>query len=565
MTLVGTAMDSHSRRPGIADPRLQLKYRKANVRGRFKYRAGDTTIHINKNKARSYFFDYYAEKHYSQHKHFEGSIQVMQTMYVALGNYIRIWLHDYNPPPTHSLHRMHKTSLLYEVQAIDCAQEEDEELDQELSNLPLEKRLDEIKRKDKIFGEIKEVEYVAEAGGKYEIIINISIPYLSNVEIMIKKEEWDLKSRHKKKGRSYTLGHMSLDLDELRIMHRAIGDCLRHNPNVETDLTGFFREKSRKKGQFSKIKSTISPYPSVKDDHDDIDGVDSVSSKSSDDEENGAMFKSELQKAKTNAEFRSFLSRKNPSRQTSDVCNRLGALENLRGDDVVSHSAVDMWIRFTQNTFTEKQASEIILLTTDFCSTLTDKHYSYKENGIKLAEKVDFSTKKIKLLIAPFRYDNGNWALLVAKFNRDDDDDGTQHANSIDIGLLEPRTEYNKPAPTHRVRIWIERKYKFICPGLTVNEYVVFNEIEHFPKSLFSISGKKQKDEGIFVCMYISYICSSVEMDFLPTDIKFLRKWVEFKLRSDASILPLDDYPPNIDKIVEEVSDSDSGSDSVSS
>jgi hypothetical protein len=558
MTLVGTAMDSHSRRPAIADPRLQLNYRKANVRGRFKYRAGDTTIHINKNKARSYFFDYYAEKHDSQHKHFEGSIQVMQTMYVALGNYIRIWLHDYDPPPTHPLHRMHKTSLLYEVQAIDGAQEEDEELDQELSDLPLEKRLDEIKRKDKIFGEIKAVDYVAEAGGKYEIIINISTPYLSNVEIMIKKEEWDLKSRHKKKGRSYKLGHMSLDLDELRIMHRAIGDCLRHNPNVETDLTGFFREKSRQKGQFSEIKSTISPYPSVKDDHNDIDGVDSVSSKSSDDEENGAMFKSELQKAKTNAEFQSFLSRKNPSHQTSDVGNRLGALENLRSDDVVSHSAVDMWIRFTQNTFTEKQASEIILLTTDFCSTLTDKHYSYKENGIKLAEKVDFSTKKIKLLIAPFRYESGNWALLVAKFNRDDD---TQCANSIDIGPLEPRIEYDKAPPTHHVGKWIQRKYKFICPGFTVNEYAVFNEIEHFPKSLFFISGKKQKDEGIFVCMYISYICSSVEMDFLPTDIKLLRKWVEFKLRSDASILPLDDYPPNIDKIVEE----DSGSDSVSS
>jgi hypothetical protein len=273
---------------------------------------------------------------------------------------------------------MHKTSLLYEVQAIDGAQEEDEELDKELSNLPLEKRLDEIKRKDKIFGEIKAVEYVAEAGGKYEIIINISTPYLSNVEIMIKKEEWDLKSRHKKKGRSYKLGHMSLDLDELRIMHRAIGDCLRHNPNVETELTGFFREKTRQKRSFYEIKSPISPYPSVQDDHDD-DGVDSVSSKSSDDEENGAMFKSELQKAKTNAEFQSFLSRKNPSHQTSDVGNRLGALENLRSDDVVSHSAVDMWIRFTQNTFTEKQASEIILLTTDFCSTLTDKHYSYKQ------------------------------------------------------------------------------------------------------------------------------------------------------------------------------------------
>ena len=64
------------------------------------------------------------------------------------------------------------------------------------------------------------------------------------------------------------------------------------------------------------------------------------------------------------------------------------------------------------------------------------------------------------------------------------------------------------------------------------------------------------------MCMYISYICSSVEMDFLPTDIKLLRKWVEFKLRGDASILPLDNYPPNIDKIVEEDSDSDSGLDS---
>ena len=535
----------------MTDPHLNHKYKKANARGRFEYRVWDTTIHITKNKTQSHIFDYFAENGSTLYKHFAGNIQLMQFMYVALGNYIRIWLNHLTAPI--KLSRRHKTSRLYEVQPIDDGQW-DEELDEKLKHLRWDERLEEIKRKEKSWDD--NVYYLAEVENKYDIFIKIT-HHLKKFQINIEKKLLD-QNPTSFKNQKFTIGYLSLDSNELRIMHRAIGDCLLHNPKLKKNSTRYFRKKQRTLNSFSELFSEIKPY------HDGE--VDSVSSESSDDEEDVTTLKSELQNAKTSAEFQRFRSEKKISGQSSGPKNRSDALENIRGESVLSYAAVDMWINFTKSTFTEKQASEIILLTTDFCSTLTKQDYLYGRDGTKLAENIDLTAKTIKLLIAPFRYPSGNWALLVAIFIRDNDDE-IPHLNHIDIQLLEPETHHSQAFPIQCLKEWIKRQFKYRAGISEPPVYLGANgdKIEHFPKSLFCMSGKKQNDDGIFVCMYISYICSSVEMDFLPTDIKLLRKWVEFKLRGDASILPLDIYPPNIDKFVEEYSDWGSDSDCGSS
>jgi hypothetical protein len=445
---------------------------------------------------------------------------------------------------------MHKSSRLYKVKHIDDAQV-DQELDEELSHLPMGERLKTIMH-DKNSREVERIVYVAEAPEKYDIFISISTTEYKTFHVSIEKKQFDLNPSQPKYAPRFQLGHITLDLDELCTMHRAISDCLRHNLNLETGLKDFYREKTKVPETFSKLNSTIIPYPSARGGDSDFD---SVSGKSSDDEENATTLKSELQKAKTNLQFRRFLSTKNKG-QTSGPKNRLDALQNLSGEAVVSYAAVDMWIKLTVSRFSEKEAGEIILMPTNFCSTLAKKEYSYEKDGKKLGEGISLLTKTIKLLIAPCRYENGDWVLVVAKFDRGNLCYGIEDVTNIYINLLEPRyTRSIAIDAEENVEKWIKNVLKTKYrnePSVSVDGCMDLRENVHFPKTLLSILGAEQNDDGIFVCMYISYICSGIEIDFLPTDMKLLRKWVEFELRQNTRIAPLDNYPPDIDETIED-------------
>jgi Ulp1 family protease len=196
-----------------------------------------------------------------------------------------------------------------------------------------------------------------------------------------------------------------------------------------------------------------------------------------------------------------------------------------------------------ENRLVDSQKEEIVLMDTGFLYARTHPQYTATANTF-MRVKPNLFDNKTKLILAPLRNEYGHWSLVVIFFRRrlGHTDEST---TTLEVREFASFNSILKSSMRENLKFWLRQRY-----GLQSERSLPFNFVNDASEGMLFIpqQSKSSKDSGIYVCMFISYICFSIEFDFQDKDMKLLRKWVAHEIRHSGSV-----SIPEYDKSINEV------------